>query len=104
MFDLSRTNIPTVSLGEQDDSAFTTGDVAAWAAVFRSAYRTARSSGVPLQGRVRVSVDLMARIMGEAAPSFLDFPVQQLTTLSLEYDALTLWVDQSLATDTAVLE
>lgn len=104
MIDLSRAEVPLAAQSPIDDSSFTEGDIAAWAAAFRTEYRAGRSAGVPLSGRVRISVNVMERMFGEGAPSVLDFPIQQLTQLSSEYDALIVFVDQSLATDTAIVE
>lgn len=102
-FLLSRTDTPLVALGVIVDDAFTPGDTSAWASIWRAAYRTARGTGVPLQGRVRIAENMVARVIA-GAPPLIESPVQMLTTLSLEYDNLQVFVDQSLADDSVVLE
>lgn len=100
-FLLSRTNVPIVSVGMVSDDAFTAGDTSAWAAIFRTAYRSARGQGVPLQGQIRISTNMVERVIG--SPVVIEAPLQSLLTLSQEFDGLALFVDTSLSDDTAIL-
>lgn len=102
-FLLSRTDIPVLSLGIVQDDAFTAGDTSAWAAIWRTALRSARGQGTPLDGRVRIAHNMVARVIGPSAPP-LDSPLQHLVTLSLEYDGIQIWADNSLADDSCVMD
>jgi hypothetical protein len=102
MFLFSRINIPLVSLGVVQETGFVSGDTAAWANVFVLALRAERATGAPIQGRVRIAENMIARVIGSAV--VLEQPVQLLVTLSTEFDGLQIWADTSLSDDRAILE
>jgi len=98
MFLLSRTDIPVISLGIINDDDFT--DVPQWWTIFRTAFRQAKSMGVPLEGKIYIAANMVERMFGVVV---LETPIQVLTTLSLEFDSLEIYADQSLPDDTAIL-
>lgn len=99
-FSWSRSNPARNVLAAVDDSAFREPND--WAAVWRTEYRAARTAGVNVRGRVRLSPDLASRIYGARVVEATD--LHKVTTLSFEFDAIEVWIDKLLPAATATLD
>jgi hypothetical protein len=103
-FHISRTDTPVVAVGTVDDSGFTPGNTAEWATSFRDVLRTARAAGVPLLGRVRMAPNMVMRVIGSEPEEGFTEQVQRIVTFGSDFDGMSLYADQNLATDTVVIE
>ncbi len=101
MFNLARTNVSTVNVGDFEEPAV--GDTVAWNQTLVTILRTERAEGAHLLGHFILALDVAQRMMGDQMP-FVEQFRQVLYNHDYQYDGMNVYVQPSLPDGSVVLE
>lgn len=101
MFNLSRTQVSTIVVGDFEEPVV--NEVSAWNEALVTILRAERAGGAHLLGHFTLALDVAQRMMGDTMP-FLEEFRQTLFNHVTQYDGMNVYVQASLPEGTVVLE